>query len=95
MGAIVPSPVVVDTVYGQQFRHGGQILVLPFTTSGAASDSWSAPKGMNPITVAWQANTVADYVGVGLNTLTKTVTFMTDAGPARSGNLILICGGKS
>jgi hypothetical protein len=93
MAAITPSSVKEDLVYGQNFRKGGQFLVLPFTTS-SASDTWQAPTGINPVSVAWQATATTDDVAVTLNATTKVVTFTSAAG-SKSGNLIVVHGGAS
>lgn len=94
MAAINPTTPVADTVHGQQVKKGGQMLVLEFAASG--SDTWQAPKGINPHAVAWQPDTSADWVAVTMHATTKVVTFSTDGvTDPHNGKLILFYGGAS
>jgi hypothetical protein len=94
MAAVTPNAVNSDTVYLQQVRRGGQVLVLDVTTSGAASDTWQAPQTINPVAVAWVANTTSDACCVRLAASTKIVTFNTNTAVV-NGKLLLFYGGAS
>lgn len=92
MAAITPSSISADTVYGNQFLQGGQILVLPFSTANNG-DTWTVPDGMGVIDVAWESTTSTDIVATTLSG--STVTFSHDGLATYTGNLIVVYGGKS
>ena len=93
--AITPGTINSDTIYGQAFRRGGQIMVIPFTTAVDAVSTWQAPANMNPVAVAWQPATTAEIVAVTLSATTKVVRFDSDGLSSYSGNLVLVLGGAS
>jgi len=91
VAVIAPGTINPDTAFGQAFRAGGQILVLNFSTTGSGADTWQAPSGINPVAVAWNGS---DPLAVTMDA-NALVTFTESVLGITTGNLILICGGKS